>query len=89
MLEGGIAAAGDLAEESRRQPPCLVGRDSSAAADHDPPAGCLPAAVTGAVADDEGLGSGGMNTNPEAHELVVPGDPGRVGRLERIGDPLG
>ena len=30
-----------------------------------------------------------MDTDAEAHELVVPCDPGRVGRLKRFDDPLG
>ena len=34
------------------------------------------------VVDDEGLGTGGVDAKAEAGQLVVPGDPGLVGRLE-------
>ena len=67
----------------------VVGRHLAEAADDDALVGRLPAAVSGAVVDDEGLGAAGMDTDAEAGELVVPCDPGRVGRLKRFDDPLG
>ena len=88
-LVGGIGAAGDLSEEVVCQLPRLVDGDPAVAADRDPLVGCLPAAVAGTVVDDEGLGTGGVDAKAEAGQLVVPGDPGRVGRLERIDGPLG
>lgn len=88
-LVEGIGAAGGLAEDDARKPPRLVGRGLAVLADHDPLVGRLPAAVAGAVVDDEGLGATGTDAHAEAGQLVVPGDPGLVGRLERIDDPLG
>ena len=84
-----IVAVGDLAEDLLCLPPRLVGRHLAVAADDDALVGRLPATVAGTVFDDEGLGAAGMDTDAEAHELVVPCDPGRIGRLKRFDDPLG
>ena len=54
----GIVASGNLAEELSRHPPGLVGGELAVAADHDAFVGSLPAAVAGAVVDDEGFGPG-------------------------------
>ena len=51
--------------------------------------GRLPAAVTGPVVDDKGLGPGGMDADAETGELVVPGDPGPLGGLEGVDGALG
>lgn len=75
--------------EAACKPPRLVGRGLAVLADHDPLVGRLPAAVAGAIVDDEGLGATGTDAHAEAGQLVVPSDPGLVGRLERIDDPLG
>ena len=88
-LVGGIGAAGHLAEEVLCQLPRLLDGDPAVAADRDPLDGGLSAAVAGAVVDDEGLGAPGVDADAETGQLVVPGDPGRVGRLERIDGPLG
>ena len=61
-----IVAVGDLAEDLLCLSPRLVGRHLAVAADDDALVGRLPAAVAGAVVDDEGLGAAGMDTDAEA-----------------------
>ena len=88
-LIGGIGAAGDLAQQVLSQLPRLFDGDLAIAADHDPLVGGLPPAVAGAVVDEEDLGPRWLDANAEAGQLVVPGDPGLVARLERLDGPLG
>ena len=84
-----VAAARDLAEGRLRHPSCLVGSNLPVAAKHDALVGGLPAALSGTVVDDEGLGARRVDSDAEAGELVVPGDPRLVSWLEGFDGALG
>ncbi len=84
-----IAAAGDFAEVVLRHPSRLVGSNLAVAAKHDALVCGFPAAVAGTVIDDEGLGARGVDPDSESGELVVPGNPRLVGRLEGFDGALG
>ena len=84
-----ILAAGDTPEQFLRLAPCLLGGDAAVASDDHAFVGRLAPAIASAVVDDEGLGAGGLDAAAEPDQLVVPCDPGLVGRLERVDGALG
>ena len=73
-LAGGVVAPCDPPQQVLGHAPGLVGRDASKASDDDPLIRRLAPAVAGAVVDDEGLGTGGLDADAEAGELAAP-DP--------------
>ena len=86
---GGVLAPGDAPEQVLSQTPRLVGGDASVAPDDDALVGRLAPAVAGAVVDDEGLGARRLDAETVPGELVVPGDPGLLGRLQGLDGALG
>ena len=90
MVDAGPAV--DRAQQGHRPVggrPAMVGGEGAVEFEDDALVGRLPAAVAGPVVDDEGLGPRGLDADAEARELVVPGDPGLLGRLEGVDGPLG
>ena len=85
----GVLAAGDAAQQLLGEAAGLLGGQPAAAADGDAPVPRLPAPAPDAVVEDERLGPRGLDADPEADEPVVPGDPGLVGRLERLDRSFG
>ena len=74
----------DAGDDERRPLAGLVGMEHVVPADRHPLRPVRPPRL-----GDVDLAARGIDPDPEAGQLVVPGDPGRVGRLERIDDPLG
>ena len=52
--------------------------------DDDASVGGFSSAVSGAVVDDVGSCSGGLDADSESRELVVPRDEGLIGGLEGV-----
>lgn len=79
-----VVAQGDAAEDFPGAAARLVGGDRAVAPDDDPPVGCLPAPVAGAVVDEVGAQPGGLHADAESGELVVPRGVGFLLGPERL-----
>ena len=78
-----------LAEIEAQRSPRPVRCGLAVPADHNALVEYFPAAIAGAVVDDEGLGATGKDAHAVTGQDVVYWDPGLWGRLERIYDLLG
>ena len=71
-MAGRVFAQGDAVEDFPGVAARLVGGDRAVARDDDPPVGGRAAAVAGSVVDEVRPQAGGLNTDAESGELVVP-----------------
>ena len=83
-LPGRVFAPGDPSEQILGHTPRLVGGDMAVASDDHPLIGRLASTRARAVVDDERLRARGLDANAESRQLLIPGDPGFFGWLERL-----
>ena len=73
----------------RAHMPGLLGRYPAVAAKNDALVGRLSSAVSSAVVDDVGFEAGGLHSDAEPGQGVIPGDPGLGGGLQRLDSAFG
>ena len=82
---GRVLAGGDAPKGLLGDAPCLFEGHPSVAPDDEAAVGGLSTAAAGAIVDDVGADVGGLDTNAEPGQLVIPGDEGLIGELQRLG----